>query len=339
MTRIRARKAKTPATIPTTEPRRILPTFSLTSALASSTSSRIRLEAFSETSKTSSPTDLSSVGFGGVTPGPDIVAYSGGSSSKTALPDDRGEPCRGDAGEGAGPGQHSAPYKSFHDVVVHTRFGLDLTYRGSRPSQIVATTKSFAFAKSESEAGITVEDPAREQLLDRAVEGHRGEGGVDVGAEGAGLLALLDDPRDRVVGAADLPQVGLAEGVGGPGDLDDDHLHQFRVVAVGLDDEVGDVRELFARRLAGVVGLVDRGQQQRPALGEELVQHLLLGVEVVVDQPVGDPRLVGDVGDPGRVEALAGEDLDRRVEDLAPLVDRGGFRGHQACASTSWGQA
>ena len=84
--------------------------------------------------------------------------------------------------------------------------------------------------------------------------------------------------------------------------------------------------ELRARRLAAAVGLLDRRQQQRPALGEELVEDLVLGVEVVVDEPVGDPGLVGDVGDAGRVEALAGEDADRRVEDLAALVDRRCFR-------------
>ncbi len=78
-------------------------------------------------------------------------------------------------------------------------------------------------------------------------------------------------------------------------------------------------------RLAAV-GLLDRRQQQRPALAEELVEHLVLGLEVVVDEAVGDPGLVGDVGDAGRVEALAGEDADRRVEDLAALVDRRGFR-------------
>ena len=80
----------------------------------------------------------------------------------------------------------------------------------------------------------------------------------------------------------------------------------------------------FARGEAPLaIGLLDRRQEQRPALAEELVQHLVLRLEVVVDEPVGDARLVGDVGDPGRVEALAGEDADRRVEDLAALVDGG----------------
>ena len=85
---------------------------------------------------------------------------------------------------------------------------------------------------------------------------------------------------------------------------------------------------------AGPVGLLDRRQQQRPALDEELVQDLVLGAEVVVDEPVGDAGLVGDVGDAGRVEALAGEDADRGVEDLAALVGRRRFR-HQARASRS----
>ena len=88
-----------------------------------------------------------------------------------------------------------------------------------------------------------------------------------------------------------------------------------------------------ARRLAAAVGLLDRRQQQRPALGEELVEDLVLGVEVVVDEAVGDAGLVGDVGDAGRVEALAGEDADRGVEDLAALVDRAAALGHQARAS------
>ena len=78
----------------------------------------------------------------------------------------------------------------------------------------------------------------------------------------------------------------------------------------------------FSRGVAAAaVGLLDRRQQQRPALDEELVEDLVLGAEVVVDEPVGDPGLVGDVGDAGRVEALAGEDADRGVEDLAALVD------------------
>src|SRR5680860_1466692 len=140
--------------------------------------------------------------------------------------------------------------------------------------------------------GGQLEDPAGELLLDRAVEGHRGERGVDVAAEGARLLPVGDDLGDRVVGAADLRQVGAAEGVRRAGDLDDDHLHQFRVVAIGVDDEAGHGLELGARRGLAAVGLVDRRQQQRPALAEQLVEDLVLRLEVVVDEAVGDARLV-----------------------------------------------
>ena len=54
------------------------------------------------------------------------------------------------------------------------------------------------------------------------------------------------------------------------------------------------------------VDLLDRRQQQRPALDEELVEDLVLGVEVVVDEPVGDARLAGDVGDAAGVESPGG---------------------------------
>ena len=73
------------------------------------------------------------------------------------------------------------------------------------------------------------------------------------------------------------------------------------------------------------VDLVDRREHQLPALEEQRVEHLVLGPEVVVDEPVGDAGLVGDVRDAAGVEALAGEDADRRVEDQPPLVDGGGL--------------
>ena len=72
-------------------------------------------------------------------------------------------------------------------------------------------------------------------------------------------------------------------------------------------------------------------------------EDLVLGVEVVVDEAVGDARLVGDVGDAGGVEALAGEDGDGGVEDLPAFVDGAGALGdralHQWVASEGSGQA
>src|SRR5690348_7118391 len=99
------------------------------------------------------------------------------------------------------------------------------------------------------------EDPAREQLLDGAVEGHRGEHRLDVATQSAAPLPLLDDPGDPLVGAADLLEVSLAKRVRRPRHLDDDHLHQLRVVPVGVEDEAGDLAELLARTAIGLIGL------------------------------------------------------------------------------------
>jgi hypothetical protein len=56
---------KTPAAAPIAAPRPSFESLSVTSALASSTSSRTSCDAFSETSATISPSDLSALSWGG----------------------------------------------------------------------------------------------------------------------------------------------------------------------------------------------------------------------------------------------------------------------------------
>ena len=68
MIMVSAASTKIPATIPTAAPRSSVLTFSVTSVLASSISSRTRIEACSVMSKTSSPTDFSSWGPSGSAP-------------------------------------------------------------------------------------------------------------------------------------------------------------------------------------------------------------------------------------------------------------------------------
>ena len=85
------------------------------------------------------------------------------------------------------------------------------------------------------------------------------------------------------------------------------------------------------------VGLADRLQQHVPALQEQRVEHLVLGLEVVVDEAVGDARLVGDVRHAAGVEALAREDAHGGVEDQPALVDGAGSRAATS-AGTSLGQ-
>ncbi len=60
------------------------------------------------------------------------------------------------------------------------------------------------------------------------------------------------------------------------------------------------------------VDLADRLEQDVPALQEQRVEHLVLGAEVVVDEPVGDARLVGDVATRGRCGSPGGRRRGRR---------------------------
>src|SRR6187399_114018 len=186
MMRIRARKAKVPAAIPTTEPRRSLPTFSEISLLASSISSRTSEELFSATSKTSSLTERSSWRWGGM-PGPSATLV-GRVLVVDAAKDDGGEARRDDAGKRAAGGEHAAPDESFGDLVIHWArpylSGLE-TVADRRHQQGLCLVEVAVGGRDH------LEDPAGEELLDRPVEGHRGEVGVDVAAE---------DPRRLAVG-------------------------------------------------------------------------------------------------------------------------------------------
>src|ERR1700730_12041603 len=53
----------------------------------------------------------------------------------------------------------------------------------------------------------------------------------------------------------------------------------------------------------------------RPALGEDGGEDVLLVVEVVVDEPIGDPRLLCDVRHLGSVKPGAREHLGGRGDD------------------------
>ena len=65
------------------------------------------------------------------------------------------------------------------------------------------------------------------------------------------------------------------------------------------------------------------GLEQLPRLAEDRLEHLFLRAEVVIEQPVRDARLLGDVADARGVVALAREDADGRVEDQPALLLRG----------------
>src|SRR5436305_8056943 len=175
ITRINARKAKVPAAMPTTEPRKSLPTFSETSVFASSISSRTSEELFSATSKTSSETERSScVGRCGASlPGGGVPVASATLLGRVLVVDtaeDNGrEAGRGDAGEGAAGGEHATPDETLSDVVIH----------GPRPylsrlETVADSRHQQGLCLIEVTVGsmVHLEDQAREQLLNCSVEGH-----------------------------------------------------------------------------------------------------------------------------------------------------------------------
>src|SRR5712692_7449121 len=63
-----------------------------------------------------------------------------------------------------------------------------------------------------------------------------------------------------------------------------------------------------------------RHEQVAPVLAEDGLEQLLLRGEVVVEKPVRDARLLGDVPDPARVVALPREDTDGGIEQQPALL-------------------
>ena len=70
-----------------------------------------------------------------------------------------------------------------------------------------------------------------------------------------------------------------------------------------------------------------RRARSAPGVAEHRLEHLLLRGEVVVEQPVGDARLLGDVADAAVVVARAREDAHGGVEDQLAASPPGRLTG------------
>ena len=151
---------------------------------------------------------------------------------------------------------------------------------------------------------------------------HRFEAASDAGSI-IGILALGDDLADDagdgllillVIGAAMLEIGGTALGLGPEGAPGGklargaDH-----VVEVGRQDRLEPLGRAVAGHGEGAapVGAVFRGE--RP---QGLDQQLLLAFEVEIDNPAGEPGGLGDVRQGGCGIAAAGQDIDRRLDQL-----------------------
>ena len=95
-----------------------------------------------------------------------------------AAPDHRGGPGGQDRGERAEAGEQRRPHQALDDARCPSAAGsysAQWPERPRGPPQIVSTTNALACSNSSSATGQHVEDPAGQDLLDRAVERHRGE--------------------------------------------------------------------------------------------------------------------------------------------------------------------
>ena len=104
--------------------------------------------------------------------------------------------------------------------------------------------------------------------------------------------------------------------------LEDEHPHEIRIAAPGAQQDLGDLAQLLPGWVACLLDALDRLDQRPPGLTKDAAENVLLRLEVVVEQPVGDARLLCDVAHAARVVALAREDPHRCVEEQSALVFR-----------------
>src|SRR5581483_1130311 len=151
------------------------------------------------------------------------------------------------------------------------------------------------------------------------VERPRRELRVGVGPHLAARLCRLDHPpqcSQRVAQDADpLPDVRAAR------DLANHHPREIRRDEPRAEVERRERTKLLDERLAGRLDLRRLGDDRRPRLAEDRLEHVLLRAEVVVQQAMRDARLLGDVADTRSVEPLPREDADRGPHEIpSPIV-------------------
>src|SRR5262249_61777614 len=96
--------------------------------------------------------------------------------------------------------------------------------------------------------------------------------------------------------------------------------HEAGLTTPRAQPDLATPGEPFARRLVGLLDRAHRIEHLAPGLAEDRLEQLVLRAEVVVQQAVRDPGLLGDVSDARLVIPLPREDTHGRVEDETPLV-------------------
>ena len=135
-------------------------------------------------------------------------------------------------------------------------------------------------------------------------------------------LPALDAARDHTLDHVD----GLREladplgQLGATAELADHDADDVRQVEPRAQDDRGDVAQLVGGRLVGLLHARDARLQNAPVLVEDGLENLILRLEVVVEEPVRDACLLGDVADAARVVPLPREDAHGGLEELTAFV-------------------
>ena len=191
----------------------------------------------------------------------------------------------------------------------------------ANPAEATSTTVAIARSTSSSSPGNCPSTQPGEDLLERAVDRPRSERGVAVGAHVAALARGFDHAGERAEHAADL--VDRLAHLRRPRDLAHEHADQLRRHEPRAEIDPREPPQLLAERRARRLDPLRLRDEQLPRVAEDRLEHLVLRAEVVVEQPVRDARLLGDVADARRAKSLAREHPHRRVEKLLPPVGHG----------------
>ena len=168
--------------------------------------------------------------------------------------------------------------------------------------------------------------PSQRDAVQRAERGARHEVRCDVLAELAAGLPGLDDLGDDVQVGRELGRGILLQQLRGLPENDGHDLGQLVLVLEEAQLKLDDpAQALLGRAQLGELVACVREELLDPVL-EERHEERLLRHEVEVDGAVGDPGGSGHVADARGVEAVLGEDPDRRVEDPLALVPAGTTR-------------
>ena len=202
--------------------------------------------------------------------------------------------------------------------VGAARFAELVSTASASRARLISSSVCSAAATSSSPPGRRPSTHAVSSSSIAAVDDGRRDARVDVLAK----LAALDAARDHALDRVDR----LRELADPLGDLRAAaELRTTTRTTSGrwsqrAEDDRRDVAELVDGRLVGLLDALDPLEEDAPVLVEDRLEHLVLRVEVVVEEPVRDAGLLGDVADAARVEPLAREHAHGGVEELTPLV-------------------